>query len=64
MNLVCIISHNVRGPISILQGLIHLYELEKEVGITLIMDNINKRVDTLDRTIVDLNDSLNPQNAD
>jgi len=63
-NFVYIISHNVRGPISTLQSLTHLYDLDKGESTPMIMANINKTVDTLDRTIIDLNNSLILKNVD
>jgi len=57
-NFVYIISHNVRAPISTLQGLVEVFEPENEELNTQIISHIGTTVEALDRTIKDLNHSL------
>jgi len=61
-NFVYIISHNVRSPISTLQSLVDIIEPGNEALNKEIIPSIGTTVDTLDRTIKDLNHSLSLKN--
>ncbi|TMM56645.1 hypothetical protein FEE95_09070 [Maribacter algarum] len=57
-NFVYIISHNVRAPIATLQSLVDIIEPGNESLNAEILPSIETTVETLDRTIKDLNYSL------
>ena len=57
-NFVHIISHNVRSPISTLQGLVDVLEPGNAASNAEIIGYIGTTVDALDRTIMDLNHAL------
>ncbi|MDT7827986.1 PAS domain-containing protein [Pricia sp. S334] len=57
-NFVYIISHNIRAPISTLQGLVDIFEPGNAASNVQVIDYIGSTVDTLDRTIKDLNHAL------
>lgn len=57
-NFVYIISHNVKAPISTLQGLVDILEPGDAASNAEIIVHIGATVDTLDRTIKDLNHAL------
>jgi len=61
-NFVYIISHNVRGPISTLLGLIDLLKDDKKENKDDIILLINNTVEKLDSTIKDLNHALSLKN--
>lgn len=62
-NFVYIISHNVRGPVSTLQGLVSIFEDGNDELNTEIIGRIQTTVDVLDGTIKDLNHALSLQKA-
>ena len=63
-NFIRIISHNLRGPISILLMLAKIYECGKHEMNDDIVKKIENTTEALDQTIKDLNLSLSLKNAD
>ncbi len=60
---VYVISHNIRGPVATLIGLIDLLEHETDNGkITMIVNNMGKTTQKLDEVIIDLNKVLSAKN--
>lgn len=60
-NFVYILSHNVRSPISTLQGLVTLFQEGDEETNKEVVEMIGTKVDILDETIRDLNKTLSMQ---
>jgi len=57
-NFVDIISHNLRAPISTLQGLVGVFEPGNAASNAQIIEYVGTTVDALDRTLKDLNHAL------
>lgn len=58
------VSHNLRGPVASLLGLVHLAQRETVTDeMRILMDHINKSAESLDMTIKDLNSIIELKNT-
>ena len=58
-----IVSHNLRGPVTSILGLINLSKVEKSLTVESILSMIHKSTLSLDAVICDLNEILNLRRA-